>query len=104
MLCWSTDHISLPPSLSVASLAPSLLVVDVSEDLEVDEDWVLSGQTKLPSPRIRINEAALPVNGNYLEYHATGVLVPVGGLSLQCLFPIHFLFHSRFITPTNTSH
>lgn len=56
-------------------------MVDVSDDLEVDGDWLLSGQTKLPSPRIRINEAALPVNGNYLEYHATGV--SVSGFTLQ---------------------
>lgn len=47
--------------------------MDVSEDLEVDGDWLLSGQTKLPSPRILINEAALPVDGSYTEYHATGV-------------------------------
>ena len=63
----------LPLSHAAASLAPSLPVVDVSEDLEVDGDWLLSGQTKLPSPRILINEAALPVDGSYTEYHATGV-------------------------------
>ena len=61
------------PSLSTESLAPSLPVVDLNEDVELDGDWVLSGQTKLPSPRIRINETALPVNGDYTEYHGTGM-------------------------------
>ena len=93
----------LPPS--AASLMPSLPVVDVSEDVEVDGDWLLSGQTKLPSPRIRINETALPVNGNYIEYHATGVCTsPCSSLhSLQltctCSLPPTILSHL-----TNHSH
>ena len=93
----------LPPS--AASLTPSLPVVDVSEDVEVDGDWLLSGQTKLPSPRIRINETALPVNGNYIEYHATGACTsPCTSLhSLQltctCSLPPTILSPHKPLTP-----
>lgn len=86
--------LGVSPSLShaAASLAPSLPVVDVSEDLEVDGDWLLSGQTKLPSPRILINEAALPVDGSYTEYHTTGVCAPLVTARLQCsLLPTIYL-------------
>jgi hypothetical protein len=53
------------------SVAASSPLVNLDVDIELEGEWLLSGHTRLPTPRIKINDIPLPIDGDYLEYHSS---------------------------------